>query len=204
MEETQYKIEIRKLIPEDIDKIASLHKSVFDKEHFSAIFSKSLLKKYFGTLIAQSSFKYVAVSKNDSSIIGYLLAGYNFDIAVSKFQKKNIVQLLFILLRSRKFLIEKISEFIATSSGAKNSESELRLYLIAAKSNINYRGIGKNMISNFEMDLAEHKLKNYGLSVRMHNEKAIKFYLNLGFKEEFRTKKSIYFVKHLEYRSACL
>lgn len=183
---------------EDIlKKIVKLHKQLFDKEHFTSTFSEDLLKKYFSDLVKSSPFKYLAIAENE--LVGYLIGGVNLNYALSEFSKKHFLKLVLLLLRNPEFIKEKIQDiFRKIFLTTQKSSIEMRLFLIAAKHNEQTKGIGRKLIQKFEQDLIQNKVHAYGLSVRRHNNKAIDFYYKLGFVEEFRTNKSIYFIKRLK------
>lgn len=179
-----------------IRKIANLHKQLFDKEHFTARFDEKLLYKYFHLLLSNSNYKICAFKEQE--LIGYLIAGKKFNDILKKFNSEYFIYLIILLFKNPRFLIEKILD-VMNSVIYKNrkSKADMRLFLIAAKHDENIKGVGKSLVENLEKYLIEKKITIYGLSVRKHNQKAIDFYKRLGFFEEFRTHKSIYFIKKL-------
>ncbi len=196
MSNKEIKIELLNSDSMTIKKIVRLHKQLFDKDHFTATFSEDLLEHYFRMLLDSSKFKYVASIEND--LAGYLIGGVNLDKVLSDFTKKYFLKLLHQLKSNPNFIKEKIRDLISKIiSLNRKSSAEMRLFLIAAKHTEEIKGVGKKLIQQFERELLENKISVYGLSVRKHNSKAIDFYIQLGFIEEFRTKKSIYFIKYL-------
>lgn len=182
-----------------LTQIARLHKLLFDKEHFTALFNYKLLKKYFTELLSKSSFK-VAAYYNDE-MVGYLIAGEKLDIALKKFSKENLNQILLVLLLNPRFLVEKIFDALNKFFYQKRkSSASMRLFLIASKHNEKIKGVGKLLVERFENYLIEHNVDTYGLSVRKHNKAAIDFYKKIGLTEEFRNHKSIFFIKKLSRR----
>lgn len=180
-------------------QIARLHKLLFDKEHFTALFNEQLLKKYFTELLAKSRYKIAAYYNEE--MVGYLIAGENLDNALKKFSKRNLTQILLVLLVNPRFLFEKIFDALNKFFyQRRKSSSSMRLFLIASKHNENIRGIGKLLIESFENYLIENNVDNYGLSVRKHNKTAIDFYKKIGLTEEFRNHKSIFFIKKISRR----
>lgn len=179
-----------------IKELAKLHKQLFDKDHFTSTFSEDLLSDYFTALLNKSQFNYKAIVDNE--IVGYLIAGVNLDKVLSDFSRKNFLRLFYSLVRNPRFVKEKIFDlFSKIFLSNRKSSAEMRLFLIAAKHSENIKGVGKKLIQQLEQDLIKNKITVYGLSVRKHNSKAIDFYLQQGFVEEFRTNKSIYFTKSL-------
>lgn len=192
----EIKIEIISDDDKTIKEISRLHKNLFDKNHFTSIFSEELLNTYLRNLLDASQFKYSAILGDE--LVGYLIAGTDLNKVLTDFSRKYYLKLLFLLIKNPRFLYEKFNDLVGKIF-LKNSKSvaEMRLFLIAAKRNENLTGVGKELIQRFEQDLKQNNISLYGLSVRKHNSNAIKFYLQLGFTEEFRTKKSIYFIKKI-------
>lgn len=197
MNNKEIKIEPLSDDTESIKKVAELHKLLFDKDHFTANFSERMLYDYFQMLFKNSSFKYKALV--DNQYVGYLIAGINLDDVLVQFSKRNFIRLLYLTLKYPKFIKEKLQDYFRKSlSKNLKSKAEMRLFLIAAKHSDEIKGIGKKLINQLEEDLVKNHISFYGLSVRKHNSKAIDFYKQLGFIEEFRTNKSIYFIKNLQ------
>lgn len=69
-----------------LTQIVRLHKLLFDKEHFTALFNDHLLKKYFTELLSKSIYK-VAAYYNEE-MVGYLIAGENLDNALKNLVKE--------------------------------------------------------------------------------------------------------------------
>ncbi|MGQ9798934.1 MAG: GNAT family N-acetyltransferase [Ignavibacterium sp.] len=179
-----------------IGKIVSLHKQLFDKEHFTARFNEKLLSKYFNLLLTYSDYKICAFKEQE--LIGYLIAGRKLDYVLKKFSREHFFRLIILLFGNPRFLIEKFLDLMnKIIYKNKKSKADMRLFLIASKHDKNIKGVGKSLIENLENHLIEEAIVIYGLSVRKHNQKAIDFYKHLGFIEEFRTHKSIYFIKKL-------
>jgi ribosomal protein S18 acetylase RimI-like enzyme len=192
-------VEIIQVIPDYniIINISSLHRQLFDKEHFTARFNEKLLNKYFEELLSHSSYNLFAF--NGKEFVGYLIAGEKLDNVLKKFSKDYFFQLIILLIKNPKFLIEKLIDFFESIFNKnKKSKAEMRLFLIASKHNENLKGVGSSLIKNLEKKLIQNGKFIYGLSVRKHNQNAIDFYLRLGFVEEFRTHKSIYLIKNLQ------
>ncbi|WP_337872179.1 GNAT family N-acetyltransferase [Ignavibacterium sp.] len=180
-------------------QIVRLHKLLFDKEHFTALFNEQLLEKYFTELLSKSSYKIAAY--HNEEMVGYLIAGENLDNALKKFSKENFIKILLVLLLNPRFLFEKISDALSKFFyQRRKSSAPMRLFLIASKHNENIKGVGKLLVESFENYLIEHNVNTYGLSVRKHNKTAIGFYKKIGLKEEFRNHKSIFFIKKLSER----
>ncbi|MEP0861252.1 MAG: GNAT family N-acetyltransferase [Ignavibacterium sp.] len=197
MSDKEIRIEIPTVSDDSIKKIAQLHKLLFDKDHFTSIFTEELLLEYFNLLLKYSQFKYVAVA--DDKYFGYLIGGIGLDEVLSKFSKENFKSLLFLLIKHPKFLKEKLQDLLMKIfPSSYESTAKMRLFLIAAKHNEHIKGIGKRLIQQFEQDLIQNGIYLYGLSVRKHNSNAIDFYHQLGLVEEFQTSKSIYFIKNLK------
>ena len=154
---------------EDAKSVAVLHKLVFGKIHFTTSISISLLMKYFEDLIAMM--KYGIIVKDNDDIVGYLFADTNSGQIINDFLRANFLKVFFYLLRNPLFILEKIRKlFSKFSSKNKNTRSEISLYLIAVDTRLGGRGIGKELIYNFEELLMRNNEKNYMLSVRINNQ----------------------------------
>ena len=103
-------------------------------------------------------------------------------------------------MRNPRFILEKIRElFSKLSSKNKNTRSEISLYLIAVDTRLGGKGIGKELIYNFEELLKRYNEKSYTLSVRTNNQQAIDFYVKNKFVQIEVNKKSIKFRKEFVY-----
>ncbi|GMR25280.1 MAG: hypothetical protein BMS9Abin39_0566 [Ignavibacteria bacterium] len=179
---------------EDAKSLAVLHKLVFGKIHFTTSFSICLLTKYFENLIAKM--KYGIVIKDNDDIVGYLFAGTNSGQIINNFLKANFLKVFFYLLRNPRFILEKMRElFSKFSSKNKNTGNEISLYLIAVDTRMGRRGIGKELIYQFEELVKRNSEKSYTLSVRKNNQQAIDFYLKNKFVQIETNEKSIKFRK---------
>ncbi|MGB5892688.1 MAG: hypothetical protein WBG58_00820, partial [Ignavibacteriaceae bacterium] len=130
---------IKKADKSDIQNIIDLHLSSFNKNHFSAVFSKEMLERYFENLLELNGFNLVYYNDEQKELLGYVIAGYNSEEAVNKFIKKNYFAVILTLIKHPRFLSEKVSEVSGKIFGTKyNKKAKCRLYLIAV--NQNYKG----------------------------------------------------------------
>ncbi len=179
---------------EDATTLALLHKQVFGKIHFTTSFSISLLTKYFENLIEKM--EYGIVIRDNGDVVGYLFASTNSGQIINNFLKTNFLKVFFYLLRNPRFIVEKIKEIFNKFSSKNNyTRTELSLYLIAVDTSLGGRGIGKELIINFEELVKGNSEKSYTLSVRKNNQQAIDFYLKNNFIQIESNKKSIKFRK---------
>jgi ribosomal protein S18 acetylase RimI-like enzyme len=189
---------IKKADKSDIQNIIDLHLSSFDKNHFSAVFSKKMLEQYFENLLELNEFNLVFYNDEQKVLLGYVIAGYNSQEAVNHFIKKNYFAVIFTLIKNPRFLSEKVSEVNQKIFGTKyQKKAKCRLYLIAVNQNYKGKGIGKQLINYLENEIREKGLNLYGLSVRKDNIDAIGFYNQNGYKVEFENSKSIYYIKEV-------
>jgi ribosomal protein S18 acetylase RimI-like enzyme len=189
---------IKKADISDIQNIIDLHLSSFDKNHFSAVFSKEMLERYFKNLLVLNDFNYVFYNDEQKELLGYVIAGFNSQEAVNKFIKKNYFSVVLTLLKNPKFLSEKVSEVGEKIFGKEIvKKAKCRLYLIAVNEHYKGKGIGKQLINHLENEIRKTGLNLYGLSVRKDNEEAIGFYNQNGYEVEFENSKSIYYIKNI-------
>jgi ribosomal protein S18 acetylase RimI-like enzyme len=189
---------IKKADISDIQNIINLHLSSFDRNHFSAVFSKKMLEKYFENLLELNEFNFVFYNDEQKELLGYVIAGFNSQEAVNKFIKKNYFSVILTLLKNPKFLSEKVSEIVEKIFGKEIiKKAKCRLYLIAVNEHYKGKGIGKQLINHLENEIRKSGLNLYGLSVRKDNKKAIGFYNKNGYEVEFENSKSIYYIKNI-------
>lgn len=186
-------INIRKAQLEDITSIISIHKEIFDKDHFTSHFPDNILVKYFYKLISKNTFNYVAYNQ-DKELLGYIISGYQTTEAIKEFIRENRVAILWIMLTHPKFLIEKIYFSIFVHSGKHNN---LRLLFIGVKP---HQHIGQQLISYYESEILKEGINYYGLSVRKENKRARDFYEKAGFIIENSNFNSISYIKKLELK----
>ena len=189
---------IKKADKSDIPSIIDLHLSSFDKNHFSAVFSKEMLELYFENLLELNDFNLVFYDDDHNELLGYIIAGYNSQEAVNQFIKKNYLLVILTLIKNPRFISEKVSEVSEKIFGSKNKKNaRCRLYLIAVNQNYKGVGIGKQLINVLENEIRKKGLNLYGLSVRKDNKDAIGFYNQNGYKVEFENSKSIHYIKEI-------
>lgn len=189
---------IRKADKSDIQNIIDLHLSSFNKNHFSAVFSKKMLRRYFENLLDLNDFNFVYYNDDKNELLGYVIAGYNSQEAVNKFIKNNYFAVLITLIKNPRFLSEKVSEVYEKIFGTKlDKKAKCRLYLIAVNEHYKGRGIGKQLINYLENAILKQGLNLYGLSVRKDNEEAIGFYNRNGYEIEYENSKSIFYIKNI-------
>ena len=189
---------LQKAEKSDIQNIIDLHLKSFNKNHFSAVFSKEMLEKYFENLIELNDLNFVFYDDELRELLGYVIAGYNSQEAVHKFINSNYFIVTLTLIKNPRFLSEKISEISEKIFGTKyEKKAKCRLYLIAVNHNYKGKGIGKQLINHLENEIRKKGLNRYGLSVRKDNKEAIGFYNQNGYKVEFKNSKSIYYIKEI-------
>ena len=187
---------IKKAEKSDIQNIINVHLNSFDKNHFSAVFSKEMLRKYFEILIELNDFNFVLYNDEHKELLGYIIAGHYSQRAVNNFIKKNYSAVILTFIKNPGFLSEKVSEVIGKIFRTKNPpKAKCGLYIIAVNRNYKRQGIGKKLINHLEKEIREKGLKLYGLSVRKENKEAIGFYNKNGYEVEFENSKSIYYLK---------
>jgi ribosomal protein S18 acetylase RimI-like enzyme len=115
---------------------------------------------------------------------------------VNIFKRLNRFYLAILLVSNPKFLIEKISSIVlAAFSKSHVNSTKFRLLSIAVDNSIQSKGIGNSLLSQFEVLLKERGVESYGLSVRIENPRAIKFYMSKGFEIEMEKGETLYLRK---------
>lgn len=176
--------------------LAELHNYAFSNEHFSSNFSNENLVKYYMHLIDFSDLSILFY--NEDNPIGFIVSGYHVNKGVNKFVSENRYKLALILIRKPRFLFEKLTNFIHGIFYRKPiCLVPYRLLSIAVNSNESSKGFGTTMLSIFEEILKKRNINEYGLSVRLANKRAIKFYDKNIFILEYRTKDALYLKKSI-------
>lgn len=184
---------IKKAKRSDIDNIIHLHLETFGKNHFSTTFTGKMLKRYFELLLAMNEFNFVFYSDDGHALLGYVIAGFNSQHAISQFTKEKFWLLILTLIKNPKFISEKLIELINRDS----RKVKCRLYLIGIDNNSKGKGIGRELVNHLETELIKNGINEYGLSVRKDNTEAIGFYNKCGYSVEYENAKSIFYVKKI-------
>jgi len=184
---------IRKAKGNDINNIIRLHLKTFGKNHFSTVFTKKMLKRYFELLLSMNEFNFVYYSDDGHLLLGYIIAGFKSQNAVSQFTRERFWLLILTLIKNPKFISEKVIELL----NRKERKVKCRLYLIGVDNNSKGKGIGKELVNQLETELKKNGINEYGLSVRKDNTEAIGFYNKSGYSVEYESAKSIYYIKEI-------
>jgi ribosomal protein S18 acetylase RimI-like enzyme len=191
MNPTISQYDIKKFENVHINDVIKIHKSTFDKNHFSIYFNKDLIINYFEYLLKYNEYNFIISHQN--KIAGYVIAGYKSAEAISKFQKINWLKLSFVLLTHPRFIFEKLNEIFAKDITKTNP----RIFIIGISAEYKGASLGKYLIEYLEEQFKRNNIKEYGLSVRRTNLKAINFYKKSGFVSEAENSKSIFLKKFL-------
>ncbi len=192
----QFKIVTNDLehIDQYLNDFASIHQSAYSNSHFTSLFSSNKLKQYYKALIQCSDLSLIIYA--DEKALGFIVSGINVSQGVSVFKRLNRFYLAILLVSNPKFLIEKISSIVfAAFSKSHVNSTKFRLLSIAVDNSIQSKGIGNNLLSQFEVLLKERGVESYGLSVRIENPRAIKFYMSKGFEIEMEKGETLYLRK---------
>ena len=196
MDNYQFKIVTNDLehIDQYLNDFASIHQSAYSNNHFTSLFSSNKLKQYYKTLIHCSDLSLIIYA--DEKALGFIVSGINVSRGVSVFKRLNRFYLAILLVSNPKFLIEKISSIVfAAFSKSHVNSTKFRLLSIAVDNSIQSKGIGNDLLSQFEVLLKERGVESYGLSVRIENPRAIKFYMSKGFEIEMEKGETLYLRK---------
>lgn len=186
---------VRNAVAGDLPAIAVVHKTQFG-DHLLGQFSISLLTEFYRCFLGGSIFLTAEVS---GEICGFVMGGEKQRLAELKnhFVKRNFPRIFFEALVRPKvwvFLVKRIPD-PGKMSTRFNSDFSLRLLSIAVNPAATGKGVASALVDQFENQL--DKGKSYGLSVIARNERAIGFYLKMGYVEEFRNGSSVYFWKKI-------
>lgn len=189
---------VRNLESEDIIEVSKLHSLAFPSDHFTSHFPQKMLFNYFSSLNNENKFNFVIIDENQSLLLGYLIAGMDLQRELSKFKAKNYLNILLVLLKNPRFLLEKILLLIKKFIQPKKSKAKFRVFIFVTNPKFQRKGLGELLLKRLEQDLKKDRINYYGLSVRSNNYGAIKFYKKNGFEIEFSSMKSVYLIKYLK------
>lgn len=183
----------------DLRNVALIHQKAYNNEHFSSLFSLKMLEKYYSKIVIFTNYNFIIYDENKTTPLGFIIGGKEINKPINEFIKENILYLFFYLLKNPRFIVEKAKGIVYKLRGIEEEKSttEIILLSIAVSTGQQKMGVGKTLVSTFEEALKKDNINRYGLSVRKVNNKAIRFYENLGFNIEFETDKSIYYTKEI-------
>jgi ribosomal protein S18 acetylase RimI-like enzyme len=191
---------MRRATESDLSDMAVIHKTAYGKDHFSARFSMSMLKDYYGYYLKYNDYCFTAWDDKDRRI-GFIVAGKKTGLAMSEFVKEYKYKLILLTLISPKEWQRKISGFLQMFFPSKKShfksKANLRLLSIAVGAHGQGKGVGGQMIKAFDEELKKAGEHLYGLSVRNTNPRAVNFYEKNNFELEIQKSATSYFVKKL-------
>lgn len=185
----------------DIEQISILHKKEFST-HFLGHYSVGLIKKFYECFFGISVF---IVSENKGCINGFILGGNSQDLNRAKKQFLNQNKQRYIMetvirpqvywqaLSRIKFVTSALLPTKPTN--LLQSSDKIRLLSIAVSDEVKGSGLASTLLKEFECNIIP--VKEYGLSVKKDNHRAINFYQKSSFLVEKEINNSIYFVKNI-------
>jgi ribosomal protein S18 acetylase RimI-like enzyme len=190
---------IRAISEADLAGISEIHKSAFDETHFTSHLPKNLLIKFYKKLFEMNPYSFLYEAEEPKKLGGFIIAGYKTQAAIDAFVKENSFEIFKIFLRKPKLLKPKIESLITRIIKKKtfSSGSSLRLLSIAVAPEFQNQKIGKQLIGFLEGELVKNNIRQYGLSVKKDNIKAINFYNRNGYEIENTIDDGIYYLKKI-------
>lgn len=172
---------IRKLSPDDVSEIASLHKKCL----------RSFLQSFDCNFIA--NFYNISLRSPDNFAIGYFvdnsLKGFVFgSIAVNNLYRLLIIKRPFYFIYKcimavacKPTMLFIFFRMLFNTTETTKSECNVQLVYIAVDDEIRKQGIGMKMLDSFHSFLIEKQIYNYELIVEEGNKSAVSFYEKNGF-----------------------
>lgn len=183
-----------------IKGIADVHYSAYSKRHFTSCFTQLKLADYYNFLINNSDLSLVSLD-DKNQVNGFIIAGCSVGQGVNQFIHANKPYVIKTLITHPNFLLEKMKHIainkLKRSEKSTSHLSTFRLLSIAVDATTHSKGIGSDLIREFEKILKELNIKAYGLSVKKDNVRAIKFYEKNQFITEKETSDAVYYRKDL-------
>jgi ribosomal protein S18 acetylase RimI-like enzyme len=192
---------VRPVTLNDFESIALIHKASYSNSHVTSFFSLYLLSQYYKAIWDKNPCAFIAITDSGEPV-GFVIGGDDLDKPIQRFIRTHILALAMVLIQHPKFIFFRIADKLKKKSEQKNTAIPFQLLSIAVKKNGQSTGCGKLLLQAFEQKLLGENIKQYGLSVKKNNERAINFYKKNGFEIEFDTftircyYKNIALVKH--------
>jgi ribosomal protein S18 acetylase RimI-like enzyme len=181
----------------DAGALAELHRIGYPIDHFTSRFPPPLLTDYYAALLPSQKYSYVA--EVDGKICGVVLAGLDAGKDIRRFVRRHAVDLSLTLLLNREFIVDKVSKFVRTRGLRKdNAPVEIvSLLNIVMHPGLSQKGDAAHLMDAVEDTMRQDGHREYTLSVRKSNPRAIAFYQKSGFTEIFDSGDALYLQKQL-------
>lgn len=185
----------------DLLQVAKIHKEQF-KTHYLGQFSISLLIDFYKNLLDAGYVFIVAVE--DGVVRGFVLGGEwkKISESLNRFMKHNLIRSFFeSAIRPqtwKKSIIKLYSIFHKNERDPNNLDNieNYTLLSIATAKSSQGKGIGSGLIGAFDRAMKK-ETERYYLSVQDTNERAISFYIRMGFSEAYRCEGEIQMIKKI-------
>ena len=193
---TSQRLLVRAINIEDIPLVAEIHRAAYGDmpHHFTSTFPTTMLEEYYSALLGNNPYSYIAVDEAQHPV-GFIVAGFEVDASQRSFVRSHKRELMKLLIVSPGFLARRLAHTLRRKQAPSNVP--LRLLSIAVDPSHHNRGAGKALLSHFEQQLRASGIREYGLSVKAGNTRAVQFYENSGFELETQTADAKYYKKHL-------
>ena len=168
----------------DLPLIASLHKKVYSKSHFTSRFSDKLLKKYYECFFREQCFviKSLVNGADPNEINGFIVCGVGIPEQIKLFKKHNRTLIyLTIFFNPMAALRKVIGQIYHQFFDFAIPFSQAPFLILSIASDRSISGIGLSLLTyskNLSRSLGFNAI---GLYVRVNNIKAVNFYIRNGF-----------------------
>jgi ribosomal protein S18 acetylase RimI-like enzyme len=181
---------------QDLNAVADIHVSAYGRDHFTSIMPVDLLRDYYASCTRLNPYSYIARDRGTEEIAGFVVGGFRTRESINLFVKQHYIRLGMTLLQHPCFLLEKVLSLLQRAQPA--SSHSCRLLSIAVAPAYQSTGVGAALLRHFEAGLRASHVFTYGLSVRVGNAGALRFYKRCNFEIECQTRGTVYLVKRSE------
>lgn len=208
------RVNVRKMIANDVAEVASLHRQIFS-DYFLTHMGQSFLEHYYKEFMDQSE-NYGFVAVNEDVLLGFVVGTSDSERLYTRFYRRNFALLVPISLwrlavdpyvrrhmwsrmthvrRALRSLFGRVRGQGSPSESASQSRAVARLLSVGVGPECRGQGVADALVGRFCEHLRQDGFEIVGLSVRSNNNRAISFYKKIGWQQERSSDTVISFVR---------
>lgn len=182
MKEENYKY--FRLKKDDYKEVSKLHSEAFSNFFLSSL-GPSFLNTYYSSVLRDKDSISVGVSNGNKEIIGFAVGCVQSEGFHKKIIKRNIIKFglqFFRLIILKPLAIIRLAKNLKKESNKNDDGRYAELLSICISPKYKSKGLGKELIKNFENELIGKGCKLLTLTTDFHNnDKTINFYKSTGY-----------------------
>ena len=199
---------VRQATLQDMPIVAGIHKKIFS-DHFIGMLPTYLISRFYSRYLKKENV-FLVCEDGNGEILGFVMGGgaHQLSECQKSFLKKNFVFLMFhiivtpkiypLFLTNLKMMVRNILFSPKKNKPKTSSHCRFRLLSIGVQNKSKGKGIAQQLLLHFEETLIVRNVYNYGLSVKISNERAVNFYQKSDFLIENKTNSELYFCKTMK------